>query len=132
MIRVFKHYIPHAVLLLGLFDVLLLVIAGEFAWQLRAGQIGITLGGVGERIWPLTGYAVMILAAMISVGRLFPRGDRAPWLNPMAADRLAAMRARDPVLRHWSAGRTLRIDSGFYKSQALQWLAPQARPEQRA
>jgi sugar transferase (PEP-CTERM system associated) len=68
MIRVFKHYIPHAVLLLGLFDVLLLVIAGEFAWQLRAGQIGITLGGVGERIWPLTGYAAMILAAMISVG----------------------------------------------------------------
>jgi magnesium-protoporphyrin O-methyltransferase len=66
------------------------------------------------------------LAAMISVGRLFPRGDRAPWLNPMAADRLAAMRAQDPVLRHWAAGRTLRIDSGFYKSQALQWLAPVA------
>lgn len=67
------------------------------------------------------------LAAMISVGRLFPRGDRAPWLNPMAADRLAAMRGRDPVLRHWQAGRTLRIDSGFYKSQALQWLAPEQR-----
>lgn len=68
------------------------------------------------------------LAAMISVGRLFPRGDRAPWLNPMAADRLAAMRAQDPVLRHWQAGRTLRVDSGFYKSQALQWLAPEQRP----
>jgi hypothetical protein len=45
----------------------------------------------------------------------------------MAADRLAAMRAQDPVLRDWQAGRTLRIDSGFYKSQALQWLAPEQR-----
>lgn len=68
-----------------------------------------------------------LLAAMISVGRLFPRGDRAPWLNPMAADRLAAMRARDAVLQHWRAGPTHRVDSGFYKSQALQWVAPEHR-----
>ena len=68
-----------------------------------------------------------LLAAMISVGRLFPRGDRAPWLNPMAADRLAAMRAQDAVLQHWHAGPTHRVNSGFYKSQALQWRAPGLR-----
>ncbi len=65
-----------------------------------------------------------LLAAMISLGRLFPRGDRAPWLNPMAADRLASLRARDAVLRHWHTGNTQRVSSGFYKSQALQWLHP--------
>ena len=65
-----------------------------------------------------------LLAAMISLGRLFPRGDRAPWLNPMAESRLASLRARDPVLRHWQTGKTLRVSSGFYKSQALQWLHP--------
>ena len=65
-----------------------------------------------------------LLAAMISLGRLFPRGNRAPWLNPMAADRLASMRARDAVLQHWHTGKTQRVSSGFYKSQALQWLCP--------
>ena len=62
-----------------------------------------------------------LLGAMISVGRLFPRGDRAPWLNPMAADTLEAMRAQDPVLSRWQAGRTERVSSGFYKSQAMEW-----------
>ncbi len=66
-----------------------------------------------------------LLATMISIGRLFPQRDRAPWLNPMAADRLASMRSRDAVLRHWHGGKTHRVSSGFYKSQALQWLAPE-------
>ena len=63
-----------------------------------------------------------LLAAMISVGRLVPRGDRAPWLNPMAADKLEAMRAQDAVLARWQAGRTERVSSGFYKSQAMEWV----------
>ncbi len=65
-----------------------------------------------------------VLAAMLKVGRMFPRGDRAPWLNPMAADRLEAMRRRDAVLGSWQAGPTQRVQSGFYTSQALQWRAP--------
>jgi sugar transferase (PEP-CTERM system associated) len=68
MIRVFKHYIPHAVLLLGLFDLLLLVTAGELAWQLRAGQLEIDPGTFAERLWPHAGFAAMMLTAMISVG----------------------------------------------------------------
>jgi sugar transferase (PEP-CTERM system associated) len=68
MIRVFKHYIPHAVMLLGLFDLLLLIAAGEIAWRLRAGQIGMDPGDFAERVSPHTGFAVMMLAAMISVG----------------------------------------------------------------
>ena len=63
-----------------------------------------------------------LLAAMISVGRLFPRGDRAPWLNPMAAVKLEQLRTTDPVLGAWRAGTTHRVSSGFYTSQALQWV----------
>ena len=33
MIRLFKHYIPNAVLLLGLLDIVLLVVAGELGWD---------------------------------------------------------------------------------------------------
>ena len=64
-----------------------------------------------------------LLATMIAVGRLFPRGDRAPWLNPMAAARLDTLRRQDATLRHWRAGRTERVSSGFYTSQALEWRA---------
>lgn len=68
MIRLFKHYIPHAVLLLGLLDLALLVLASELAWQLRAGQIGMDLEGFGHRWVPLTGTAMIIWLAMIAVG----------------------------------------------------------------
>ena len=68
MIRLFKHYIPHAVILLGLIDLVLLCIAGEIAWRLRAGQIGIDAGETLGRIWQLSAFAAIILTAMIAVG----------------------------------------------------------------
>ena len=63
-----------------------------------------------------------LLAAMISVGRLFPRGDRAPWLEPMAQERIARLMKAHGALDGWTCGRTQRISSGFYKSQAMEWL----------
>lgn len=68
MIRLFKHYIPHAVLLLGLLDFILLMVAGELGWLLRAHQIGMAAGPLAERVWPLLIFAVLIQLAMISVG----------------------------------------------------------------
>ncbi len=68
MIRLFKHYIPHAVLLLGLFDIALLMAASEFAWRFRAGQIGVDVGYLPDRMWTHTGFTAMILTAMVSVG----------------------------------------------------------------
>ncbi|MEE4154142.1 MAG: TIGR03013 family XrtA/PEP-CTERM system glycosyltransferase [Erythrobacter sp.] len=68
MIRLFKHYIPHAVLLLGLLDLALLVLASELAWQLRASQIGIAPGPIEARWLPLVGSALVVWLAMISVG----------------------------------------------------------------
>ena len=62
-----------------------------------------------------------LLAVMHRVGRLFPRSDRSPSLAPQA----------EPVLRQglrtalgpagWGEGRSERVASGFYTSQAWEW-----------
>ena len=68
MIRLFKHYIPHAVLLLGLCDFAALIAAGELGWLLRAHQIGIDSGTLTARMTPLLVFAAMVQTAMIAVG----------------------------------------------------------------
>ncbi len=68
MIRLFKHYIPHAVLLLGLLDFALLVVASELAWRVRAAQIAMDPGSIDGRWVPLLGSASVVWLAMISVG----------------------------------------------------------------
>lgn len=72
MVRLFKHYIPHAVLLLGLIDFALLLLAADLAWNLRAVQIGMDPGSVVERALPIAGFAVTTLSAMIAVGVFGP------------------------------------------------------------
>jgi magnesium-protoporphyrin O-methyltransferase len=62
-----------------------------------------------------------LLAFMIGVGRLFPRGNRAPWLEPMAEEKIASLMNSHPVLTEWKTGRTQRVSSGFYQSQAMEW-----------
>jgi magnesium-protoporphyrin O-methyltransferase len=63
-----------------------------------------------------------LLAAMISVGRLFPRGDRAPWLEPMAQERIARLMKAHGAFDGWACARTQRVSSCFYTSQAMEWL----------
>ncbi len=68
MIRLFKHYVPHAVLLLGLADFALLMAAGEIGWLVRANQIDIDPGYIAMR-WPqLLSFAVLLQMSMIAVG----------------------------------------------------------------
>jgi sugar transferase (PEP-CTERM system associated) len=68
MVRLFKHYVPHAVLLLGLIDCALLLIAGDLAWSLRATQIDMDPGALVDRLGMLGGFSAIVLAAMIAVG----------------------------------------------------------------
>ncbi|MFN3468649.1 MAG: TIGR03013 family XrtA/PEP-CTERM system glycosyltransferase [Novosphingobium sp.] len=68
MIRLFKHYIPHSVLLLGLLDFVLLIAAGEIGWLVRAHQIGMDAGHIAMRTTPLLLFALMVQTAMIAVG----------------------------------------------------------------
>lgn len=68
MIRLFKHYVPNTVLLLGLLDVILLVAAGELGWQLRAHQIAFDAGPVIDRIPQLASFTLVIETAMVALG----------------------------------------------------------------
>jgi magnesium-protoporphyrin O-methyltransferase len=62
------------------------------------------------------------LALMHFVGGFFPRGDRAPSIEPVREERLRELLAAEPELAGWQSGRTRRIAVGFYTSQALELL----------
>ena len=53
-------------------------------------------------------------------------------MTPVAPEVLHRLKAQDPSLAAWQTGRFDCISGGFYKSQALQWLAPDDRSEKRA
>ena len=72
MIRVFKHYVPNAVLLLGVFDLALLILAAEAGWQVRAWQIGMVTEPVRTRIPQLLSFAIPLEIAMVAVGAYGP------------------------------------------------------------
>jgi magnesium-protoporphyrin O-methyltransferase len=61
------------------------------------------------------------LAAMHAVGRLFPRGERAPAIVPVAEPQLAALLVAEPALAGWQRRDSERVASGFYTSQAQHW-----------
>ncbi len=62
-----------------------------------------------------------LLATMHRVGRLFPRSDRSPALEPQSQRLLRASLQSAVGARGWLEGRSERIASGFYTSQAWEW-----------
>ncbi len=61
-----------------------------------------------------------ILATMIRVGRIFPRSDRAPFIEPVSEAALRDEMVLCARLTGWQPGRTEKISSGFYTSQAME------------
>ena len=68
MFRLFEHYVPHAVLLLGLLDFILLILAAEAGWVLRAHQISMFVDPMINRALPLFSFAAALQLAMVAVG----------------------------------------------------------------
>lgn len=68
MFRLFKHYVPYAVLFLALVDFCLLLVAAETAWVIRANQIGMAIDYIGNRVWPLLTFAAAVQLAAMAVG----------------------------------------------------------------
>ena len=68
MIRMFKHYIPNAVLALALVDFILLLSAADLAWRIRTYQIGSAPGEWGARVIELLVFGVTVFAATAAVG----------------------------------------------------------------
>ena len=68
MVRLFKHYVPHTLLLLGLLDFLLLLVAGEAGWLLRLWQIQGEVDPDAARLPHLLTFALVLQLAMVGVG----------------------------------------------------------------
>lgn len=60
------------------------------------------------------------LATMHAVGRLFPRGNRAPAIAPVSVSKLRRVLSHEPGLSRFEIGRSERVACGFYTSQAME------------
>jgi magnesium-protoporphyrin O-methyltransferase len=65
-----------------------------------------------------------LLTLMHAVGRAFPRGDRAPMIEPVAEDALQQRLRAQRELALWTPARSQRVARGFYISQALELARP--------
>jgi magnesium-protoporphyrin O-methyltransferase len=106
---------------LGRFDH---VVAMDSLIHYRATDIMAVLGSVADRCSRSIVFTFAprtpLLTLMHAVGRLFPRSDRAPAIEPVSHARLEKLVATEPLLGPWDTGRTQRVDVGFYISQALE------------
>lgn len=60
------------------------------------------------------------LSVMHAVGRFFPRGNRAPAIEPVGAGSIRRLLAVEPSLHGWRAQRSERTTTGFYMSHAME------------
>jgi magnesium-protoporphyrin O-methyltransferase len=60
-----------------------------------------------------------LLSVMHMAGKLFPRGDRSPAIQPTSDGRLRRAIAVEPSFRRWKVPPGERVKSGFYISQAM-------------
>tara|TARA_R110002020_G_scaffold36134_28_gene108733 strand:+ start:7144 stop:7845 length:702 start_codon:yes stop_codon:yes gene_type:complete len=58
------------------------------------------------------------LVVMQAVGKMFPRGDRSPAIQPVAINRLIAQTLKQPGMEGWQSHAPTRISRGFYISEA--------------
>ncbi len=64
----------------------------------------------------------VLLTLMWTAGRLFPRGDKSPAIEPVGQRKIA--RRVNKGLEGWHTARTHRVNRGFYISQALEVVRP--------
>lgn len=106
---------------LGTFDH---VVAMDSLIHYRAGDVVRALAALAPR----TRHSMLFtfaprtpaLTLMHATGKLFPRGNRSPAIQPLAERGLHAAIAAEPALHGFRIGRTHRVAAGFYISQALE------------
>ena len=64
--------------------------------------------------------STLALEVMIRVGRLFPRKNRAPFIEPISQIKLQKLIAQSPWFFNWEAPFKHLVSSGFYKSQLME------------
>jgi len=65
-----------------------------------------------------------VLVLFKAAGKLFPRGNRSPAIVPVAERQLRRRLGAHPRLAAWDLGRSQRVASGFYTSQAMELVKP--------
>jgi len=75
---------------------------------------------VSEKILFTFAPSTLPLEIMIRVGRLFPRKDRAPFIEPISYEKLNKLIDQSPWFVDWEAPFTNLVSSGFYKSQLME------------
>ncbi|MBX9931791.1 MAG: magnesium protoporphyrin IX methyltransferase [Methylobacterium sp.] len=61
-----------------------------------------------------------LLTVMHAAGKLFPKADRAPAIVPITEGALRRRIGQEAVLNGFTVGRTHRVNSGFYLSNAIE------------
>jgi sugar transferase (PEP-CTERM system associated) len=68
MIRIFKHYVPQSLVLLGFLEVVWLFVSVEAGWRIRLSQISKTIQPISDRTVELGLFAGVVLLSMVAVG----------------------------------------------------------------
>jgi magnesium-protoporphyrin O-methyltransferase len=108
---------PH----LGRFDY---VVAMDSLVHYDGADIARTIASLAARTRSSIAFTIaprtFALSVMHAAGRLFPVRHRAPAIVPISPRGIERRFASEPGLENWRIGRSGRIDSGFYISQALE------------
>ena len=75
---------------------------------------------VSEKILFTFAPSTLPLELMIRFGRLFPRKDRAPFIEPISYSKLYKSINQSPWFVGWETPFTQLVSSGFYKSQLME------------
>ncbi|MEO1686477.1 MAG: magnesium protoporphyrin IX methyltransferase [Pseudomonadota bacterium] len=106
---------------LGRFDH---VVAMDSLIHYRADDIVAALARLAARTSGSIAFTVApstpALNAMWAAGKLFPRGDRSPAIQPVKASALARRAIKVPALAEWRIASRERVSSGFYISEAVE------------
>ena len=65
-----------------------------------------------------------VLNTMLKIGQWFPRGDRSPSIVPTSPFDLGRKLTSFESFAGWKVERSQRVSSGFYKSHAMELVAP--------
>jgi magnesium-protoporphyrin O-methyltransferase len=94
----------------------------------RAGDLIGVLSGLAGRTKSKVLFTfapkTLALTIMHNAGKLFPRSNRSPAIEPVAEATLARLVAENEPLRVWHLARSLRVVNGFYTSQAMELIGP--------
>lgn len=105
---------------LGSFDYLM-AMDSLIHYDLREilGALSALAPRIGTRMAITVAPRTPALAALHTVGKLFPRRDRAPSIMPVAESKFRRGLADTPALTGWQVAGTTRVERGFYRSQAF-------------